>query len=454
MIETKLPISRIESLAQQKLDELKEADGKMTFPIDPFRLLDMNDVVIRFSNFDKLEGLLLYEKDKTSFVGINVNRPISRQRFTAAHELGHIVLHTSGNNNNFLCPINGSRKSIENEADRFSSFLLMPTTELLRQVDKYKNCLGKVGLNECLYIAEYFGVSFESCVKTIAFRIKKFEADYNNEELDKLIKAFKPASKRRELLKKTNDLELLRNSINYSYFSIINVGYITGIRFVQNLVYHENRLENVEITAQQVNDIYADFRIKGNKSEYCKEKNQNIIEALGNIEMNRYCLETEDKINVFKIQDLHKLLYKYSPYPEYAGTFKKEDNIILHGKRQPISASRLLEELANIDNKINELITNIDKYNISDYIEEVAMLHYKITIMHPFQDGNGRVSRGFLNWLLRLKKLPPIYIDTNEKKEYLDALNKIDTGGDSEDLQIIIIKAMIRTMVSIHENWQ
>ena len=79
---------------------------------------------------------------------------------------------------------------------------------------------------------------------------------------------------------------------------------------MQNLVYHDNRLENVNLTAEEINGIYADFRINGSESKYCKEENQNIIEAIGNIEMNKYCLETNDDISIFKIKDLNKLLYK------------------------------------------------------------------------------------------------------------------------------------------------
>lgn len=30
--------------------------------------------------------------------------------------------------------------------------------------------------------------------------------------------------------------------------------------------------------------------------------------------MNTYCLSTNDRIDLFKIKDLNKLLYKYAPY--------------------------------------------------------------------------------------------------------------------------------------------
>lgn len=57
-----------------------------------------------------------------------------------------------------------------------------------------------------------------------------------------------------------------------------------------------------------------------------------------------------------------------------------------------------------------------------------ALLHYKFVRIHPFDDGNGRVSRLLMNYVLLKNNLPPIVIKSNDKKNYLDALNKADVG--------------------------
>ena len=93
-----------------------------------------------------------------------------------------------------------------------------------------------------------------------------------------------------------------------------------------------------------------------------------------------------------------------------------------------------------LNKTIKKVIENIDKYSISEYISMVAKIHYDITILHPFNDGNGRITRGLTNWLLRLKGLCPIYIDSDNRDEYLEALHRIDQEGNTELLQIIIMK--------------
>ena len=449
-------LSESKLAAERVLHKIEQKAGKIPFPIDPFKLLkEYYDAIITFSDFDKLEGLLLLDnnKDAKSIISINLNRPVTRQRFTAAHELGHILLHSKIKNREFLCPISEKKSPIEKEADEFAANLLMPTDELNRMINKYQDEKGNVDFNQCLLISEYFGVSFEACVKTIRFRLNRFARRLNNDELNDEIKKYRPSIKRNAFFNKTNDLDLLRNAINYSYFSLFNINDIIGIKFMQNLIYHDNRIENINLTLNEISEIYADFRVNGSESKYCTEKNQNIIEVLGNIEMNQYCLTTEDEIDIFKIKKLNNLLYKYAPFPEYAGEFRTNDNLILGGQIQPISVDRISDEMTELDKIVNNLISNIEDYSVSDYIDIVSTIHYRLTVLHPFNDGNGRISRAFMNWLLRLKGLPPIYIDLDNKTDYLRALHKIDREKDNAELQIVIIKAIINTMAELHDSW-
>jgi len=64
---------------------------KIEYPINPFQMLKDEGILFSLRDFDKLEGVYIpaTSADDVPVVGININRPITRQRFSAAHELCH-----------------------------------------------------------------------------------------------------------------------------------------------------------------------------------------------------------------------------------------------------------------------------------------------------------------------------------------------------------------------------
>ena len=80
-----------EELANRVLKQIKEKYGKIKYPIDPFKLLKDEKVIVTTSDFENLEGIILKDDDGVVIVGINKNRRYQRQRFTAAHEYCHFI---------------------------------------------------------------------------------------------------------------------------------------------------------------------------------------------------------------------------------------------------------------------------------------------------------------------------------------------------------------------------
>ena len=58
--------------------------------------------------------------------------------------------------------------------------------------------------------------------------------------------------------------------------------------------------------------------------------------------------------------------------------------------------------------------------------------HFKLTAIHPFTDGNGRAARLLMDLMLLRTGYPPLAVRPEDRKSYLDALER---GSLTEDLR-------------------
>lgn len=84
--------------------------------------------------------------------------------------------------------------------------------------------------------------------------------------------------------------------------------------------------------------------------------------------------------------------------------------------------SHICPEPHLIPGLVSQLFYNISQIN-SPLIKAIYF-HHELIRIHPFVDGNGRVTRIAKNWILMFNMYPPIFIsDAAEKKEYIDTLS-------------------------------
>lgn len=79
---------------------------------------------------------------------------------------------------------------------------------------------------------------------------------------------------------------------------------------------------------------------------------------------------------------------------------------------------------------MDEYITPVTKLKLHP-IKKAEVIHYELTRIHPFWDGNGRVARLVMNFSLMKDRYPPIVIQQQDRHEYYNALEKADAGDYS-----------------------
>jgi Fic family protein len=74
-----------------------------------------------------------------------------------------------------------------------------------------------------------------------------------------------------------------------------------------------------------------------------------------------------------------------------------------------------------------------------------SMFHYKFVRIHPFDDGNGRMSRLLMNFILMKFGYPPVIINFSLKNDYLNSLQYADSD-DFDKFIIFITERLIESL--------
>lgn len=125
--------------------------------------------------------------------------------------------------------------------------------------------------------------------------------------------------------------------------------------------------------------------------------------------------EIKNNIPFTKEIQLFQLFRLLSPESYELHPNRYRDNLVLIG-------SHICAEPNEVEGLVSQLFYNLQK--ISHPIIKAIYFHHELIRIHPFADGNGRVTRIGKNWILMYELFPPIFIkDEFEKKDYISALS-------------------------------
>ncbi|MCH5246263.1 MAG: Fic family protein, partial [Muribaculaceae bacterium] len=138
------------------------------------------------------------------------------------------------------------------------------------------------------------------------------------------------------------------------------------------------------------------------------------------------------------IRQLHKVLlrenytvYKNLPggsttsYVVHAGQYKTRPNSVItrYGNRFDYASP---EETPALMTDLVDWYNEAEKSGNHTPVELAALFHYRYIRIHPFEDGNGRVARLMVNYILARHGWPMIVVRSRNKYHYLEALRQTD----------------------------
>ncbi len=230
----------------------------------------------------------------------------------------------------------------------------------------------------------------------------------NLAEAEKEIELIQPI-KRLLTLKQIKIIELLKTN----YLKKHKIGKIlwkTEKEQIISFIYNTNAIEGVLVSYEDTKDIIEG---KKPKTKYAK---RDIKEVKNMKKCINFLFDYKGEFNKELLLKLHEIEMK-EVHPE-AGKIRTKQNVV--GNYLPPKPEEVPGELEGFFT----LFKHAEK--ILHPFELAGLVHLKIVRIHPFMDGNGRLSRLLMNHILFKNKYPLLNIYNSEKMLYYMVLKEVD----------------------------
>lgn len=205
--------------------------------------------------------------------------------------------------------------------------------------------------------------------------------------------------------------------------------------FITEFTFNSNAIEGNTLGRRDVDSILFENRVPENAIL------REVFETKNSSDAINFMSKYKGDINHRFIVKLHSIIVRDID-KEQAGKYRNrpEDDVYIRGSEHRPAKSIFVERSME---KLLEWYRE-NKYRLHP-LELASIFHQKFVYIHPFTDGNGRVSRLLLNFILIRNNLPPIIVNVKERKKYFESIRKGDLG-DQKPLIRFLYRYLIESV--------
>jgi Fic family protein len=207
-------------------------------------------------------------------------------------------------------------------------------------------------------------------------------------------------------------------------------------RFTVDFNYNSNHIEGNTLTYGQTELLLLFGKVIGEAE--VRDVHEMTASNVGLKMMGEEAAMKEMPLSQHFIRMLHKTLlredytvYRNLPggqqtsYVIHAGQYKTRPNSVItrYGDRFDYASP---EETPSLMTDLVDWYNEEEKLGKLSPVELAALFHYRYIRIHPFEDGNGRIARLMVNFILSRHNYPMIVVRSRKKQEYLEALHQAD----------------------------
>ncbi len=213
------------------------------------------------------------------------------------------------------------------------------------------------------------------------------------------------------------------------------------------LVYESNKLESAGLPLEETDAAIAAApsdltQLSRFIAEEAVKADAHLLEVLGLHEATIFARKLADDFCAAAIPvreiDLRSLHEMTLPTARFAGRYRNIEVGISGSSHRPPSVVEVPAQMAQLVSWLND--------TAAPPALAAAVVHSWLTIIHPFEDGNGRVARLLANVVLLKASWPPLIVRSSDRLQYLDALVASDQGGDLLPLFDLFVKSLRRSL--------
>lgn len=207
-------------------------------------------------------------------------------------------------------------------------------------------------------------------------------------------------------------------------------------RFIVDFNYNNNHIEGNTLTYGQTEILLLFGKVIGEAD--VRDVQEMTASNVGLKMMIKEAVVKEIPLTQRFIRALHKTLLRedYTVYRNLPGGV--QTSFVIHAGQYKTRPNSVITrygdrfEYASPEETPGLMGDLIDWYNTAEQegklspVELAALFHYRYIRIHPFEDGNGRIARLMVNFILMRHNYPMIVVRSRKKSEYLEALHQTD----------------------------
>ena len=223
--------------------------------------------------------------------------------------------------------------------------------------------------------------------------------------------------------------------LNEYKIKVVHLNEKEWANFTEDFVFNTNAIEGSTISEEEVSEI-----LHKKKAENAEE-----IETKGVAKGLEYIRKTKEDLSLDLLLKLHKFCFDGSK--DFAGKFRKVNVVVKNSAGQVLHSGVLKEELRDYLNDFIEWYK--ENKNKFKPLVLAAIIHNQFEYIHPFQDGNGRVGRLLLNFILLKNNYPLINIMIEDRAEYYETLQEYSKKDNLKSTLNFLIKQYKKTIKEV-----